>query len=355
MLLAPLLCAALAWQEPAPAPPTADGWQRVTTFGRLLAGKLSGIVVQPRALPNGDASYSPSTDAYRRYVEALEGAGGGEVPSELGSIASASGGPAGTAGMGSTGAPGGGDSSFSTTLRYLLADRTGGSMKTATEHVPGMGSIVSLSLHLPIEALPSEPGGPAIADPAAAATNDDAEWEAAAPPEHAANTLVNRRWLAAVSGASPSVRYAFAKGSLDSLRATTIEVITRFGPRLELGRGEQLAIVVRVEAQATPSQLFGAARSEYFRELPTVGALFGAGGVTTGAGGASGGGGGGTGTSAPGGGGGMAGAAGLQVSTPQLPAPLRLVCRVDGAALAELRAGRITAAAFAARLVASDH
>ncbi|MBL8841235.1 MAG: hypothetical protein JNL90_06850 [Planctomycetes bacterium] len=377
MLLAPLLCAALAWQEPPPTPPGAP-WQRVATFGRLLSQKLTGLVVLTRTQGNGEQYYNPFTGVLQPGGDAY-GRGGGAPPSELGSGAMPGGAGSGGAAGGSNPLVNSVESSFATTLRSMLAEQAGGLVRTSTEHVPGIGSVVSLALHLPIEAVPPEPGKPTAADPAAQQSDDDAEWEAAENPGRAATERASQRWLRAAGATTLPTRFVFAKGSLEALRTTVVEVIGRFGPRVELARGEQLAIVVLVEAQPTPTQLLGASQVPVLGSVPVIHHLFrsangpasgaptGAGGVGGGdagggVGGAAGGGVGGGPGGAPGGMGGgdptsvtTFGYGGITYVAPQLPEATRLVFRVDAAALAELRAGRLTAAQFAARVVTSDH
>lgn len=379
MLLAPLLCAALAWQEPPPTPPGAP-WQRIATFGRLLSQKLTGLVVSTRTPGNGEQYYNPftgvlqpSTDAYGRGSGG-SGSGVGAPPSELGSGSLSGGSGRGSAAGGSDPLASNVESSFATTLRSMLAEQASGLVRTSTEHVPGIGSVVSLALHLPIEALPPEPGKPAAADPAVQQSDDDAEWEAAENPGRAATESALLRWHRAAGAAATPTRYVFAKGSLEALRTTVVEVIGRFGPRVELARGEQLAIVVLVEAQPTPTQLLGASQVPVLRSVPLVNNLFRSGGgaasgAPAGVGGVGGGdAGGGVGGAAGGWPGGAAGGGsggdpttvttvggGITYVAPQLPDATRLVFRVDAAALAELRAGRLTATQFAARVVTSDH
>ncbi len=341
MLLSAALLACVAWQE-APAPPPAAPWQRVATFGRLLAQKLTGQVVAAR-MPDG------SPDRVDPFTRALRGAmGGAPAPASGAGMVGADGG----AGGGMAGLGGGGDpnveSAFGDTLRALMAEQAQGLVVQTTEHIPSLGSVVSLSLALPVEAAPSELGAPAAAS-GATPSNDDAEWDAAANGGRASGDLFReyRGAAFAMSGAGGNltpVRYEFAAGSLEAMRGTVVETIARFGSRLELARNERLAVVVKVEAQSNTAQRLWS---------HSYGACVGAPGGSIGSGG-----------TAPLASSGASGVpvlselplvSGLFRTAAQLPEPKRFVFQIGGAELADLRGGRLSRTAFTSKLEVAEY
>jgi len=123
--------------------------------------------------------------------------------------------------------------------------------RSQAEYVPGLAAIFSLKVPVRTE-WADDPKPEDAGTPAAAASSDDEAWEAVARGEAKGDGRGYVGWVQSLSSQRPRDRAArrlrFNAEAIDALRSTILDTMWRFGHRLELGRGERLAVVVEVEA-----------------------------------------------------------------------------------------------------------
>lgn len=260
-----------AADAPKTQPAATTPWQRVETMRRLLERKLgeNAAAIGPQAPHPGSSAWGrdPLFGAGARSGGGglADGTGGGAWPggglAGSDSNSDATVGAPGQAGDGAAnsgpgvaaGDPNGRWAGVAGLYGASIADQFYGAqnrfdLTSHAEFVPELGAVVSLTVPVRCEWLAPEPGAPAAAKREPALPTD-AEWEAAAsgqqPPSQLAEFLAGRR-----GGADAAARrFKFADDALAALKRSVLETAWRFGGKLELGRGEKLAIVV----QASPA------------------------------------------------------------------------------------------------------
>jgi hypothetical protein len=133
---------------------------------------------------------------------------------------------------------------------------------THAEFVPGIGTIVSARVPVRCELVASESATSVETAPSATLPTDE-EWEAAAEGrEPAAGRGMAGEWLRNAAPA-PQRTLRYDDAALAAVKRTVLDAAWRFGGKLELARGERLAVVVEVRPAVTPAQLL---RDEYSRQ-----------------------------------------------------------------------------------------
>jgi hypothetical protein len=202
MLSSCALSLALVCQQPAATempPDVAKPFTQLETMRRMLTRKIE----EKRVAIVGDEA------ADERAPENVAGLGGGNVTRDL---------------MNSFGG------------QTVVSSRA--------DYIPGLAAIFDLTVNVRAE-LVEEEEKPATEKPRASKNADDEVWEEVARSDSEWRTLqsvLNDR----NADKGPRKHFRFAPGSVDALKSTVMDTIWRFGNRLELERGERLAVVVEM-------------------------------------------------------------------------------------------------------------
>ncbi len=250
-------------ETPRPQPPATTPWQRAETLRRLVEKKLEE---QAAAIGPQPARSQDWGEAWLR------------LPGPDGRVADAAGSPTRTDARApgpfdpASAPPGEADPLLMNDALKLYAARAAEYDKQVTvtdafwrahdafdvsshvEFVPGLGTVVSAKVPVRCEFIAPEPGEPAEAAPAATLPADE-EWDAAAEGRKPADT---RSALAGYLGGRAAVaaprRLRYATDALAAVKRTVLDAAWRFGGKLELARGERLAVVVEVRPTTSRDQ-----------------------------------------------------------------------------------------------------
>jgi len=243
MFLATLVMTCCAFQAPGPAGPSGParaappptGWQRVETLRMLLEQKLrdQAPAIGPKPL---------TLDRYGRGAQ--PGAAKEDPAPEQ-----------------ETGAndrlPKMADRFNDGVWQNLLQAQSNFAVRGHGEFVPGLGAVLSFTVPVRCDFVP--PTDEKTTDKKAPKkSDDDAEWDAVASGRQ--RTPTEDQWRAAametLDARLPKGSFVLSPDALAALKKCALDTAWRFGAKLELARGERLAIVVVAEPTPGAEQRF---------------------------------------------------------------------------------------------------